>query len=124
MEKAIELKSGGGLLVHDLGPLAPMRDGCILELNLTLEAVRPEARTAVAVSLTELDGSDREYPRGTRILLVPAHHDEGPKDVPVRDVRFILPAELNVGGEAGRRFRVRAERQCIDCPAICELPKS
>lgn len=121
MEKAIELKMGGGLLVHDLGPLAPMAEGCILELAMTLEGVRPEVRTAVAVSLTELDGMDREYPRGTRILLVPAHHEETPKNLDVRDVRFILPAELDVGGEGGRRFRVRAERQCIDCPAVCEL---
>ena len=120
MEKAIELKSGG-LLVRDLGPLASTEEGCILELGLTLTAVRPEARTAVAVSLSELDGEDREYPRGTQVLLLPAHHGEACRDIPVRGVRFLLPAELDVSGGRGRRFRVRAERQCIDCPAVCEL---
>lgn len=122
MEKALALKNGG-LLVRDLGPLTANEDGCILEFRLTLEAVPPEARTAVAVSLNELDGDDREYPRGTRVLLVPAHHGEHAADIPVQEVRFLLPAELNVGGAAGRRFRVRAERQCIDCPAICELAR-
>ncbi len=124
MEKAIAFASDGGLLVQDLGPLPPVENGCILELALTLEAVRPETRTALALTLTELDEQDREYPRGTKILLIPAHHDEAPKNLAVRDVRFILPSELDVGGESGRRFRVTAEHQCIDCPAVCLLPIS
>lgn len=123
MERAITLTCGCGLLVHDLGPLAPMGDGCILELALTLAAVCPEQRTAVALTLTELDPKDREYPRGMRTLLIPAHHGEEPQDVVVRDIRFILPVELDIGGEVGRRFRVQAERQCIDCPAVCVLPE-
>lgn len=121
MEKAIDLKSGG-LVVHELGPLSSSPDGCVLELGLTLESVCPETRTALSVSLAELDGLDREYPRGRRIMLVPAHHEDKPIDLPVRGIRFILPAELDVGGTEGRRFRVRYERQCIDCPAVCHLP--
>lgn len=124
MEKAIAMTACGGLLVYDLGPLPPAGEGCVLELSLTLEQVRPETRTAVALTLTELDGRDMEYPRGMRTLLVPAHHDEDPRDVTVQNIRFLLPCELSVGGPEGRRFRVRYERQCIDCPAVCELTQA
>lgn len=122
MEKAIELTGVKGLLVRDLGPLPPAEEGCILELALTLEGVQPETRTALALTLTELDEAGREFPRGVRTLLVPAHHGEGPRDIVVRDIRFLLPAELDVSGGGGRRLRVRYERQCVDCPAVCELP--
>lgn len=123
MEKAITMSSCGGLLVQDLGPLPPAENGCILELSLSLEGVRPETRTALALTLSELDEADREYPRGTKILLVPAHHEEMPLDLPVEGIRFILPRELSVGGTEGRRFRVQAECQCVDCPAVCVLPE-
>ena len=123
MEKTIELTGVSGLLVRDLGPLPASEDGCILELAVTLEAVRPETRTALALTLTELDEAGREFPRGIRTLLVGAHHGEEPRDITVRDIRFLLPAELDVGGEGGRRLRVRCERQCVDCPAVCELPQ-
>jgi Ca-activated chloride channel family protein len=122
MEKAIELTGVNGLLVRDLGLLPASGEGCILELAVTLEGVRPETRTALALTLTELDERDREFPRGVRTLLIPAHHNEGATDITVRDIRFILPAELNVGGDGGRRLRVRYERQCVDCPAVCEYP--
>ncbi len=123
MEKAIELTGVNGLLVRDLGPLPAEEAGCILELALTLERVCPETRTALALTLTELDEAGREFPRGVRTLLVPAHHGEEPRDITVRDIRFLLPAELDVGGKEGRRLRVRYERQCIDCPAVCEFPR-
>lgn len=123
MKKAIELTGVNGLLVRDLGVLPCTEEGCILELALTLEGIRPETRTALAITLTELDESGREFPRGVRTLLIPAHHNESATDIPVRNVRFILPAELNVGGIGGRRFRVQYERQCVDCPAVCELPQ-
>lgn len=124
MEKTVELKSSSGLLVQDLGALAPAEEGCVLELSVLLEAVAPECRTAVAVTLTELDERDREYPRGTRVLLVPAHHGEAAADVPLRNLRFLLPPELNVSGGRTRRFQVRVERQCIDCPAFCVLTQA
>ena len=122
MKKVIELCGVKGLLVRDLGPLPPSEEGCILELALTLTAVQPETRTALAITLTELDEAGREFPRGVRTLLIPAHHGEKAQDIAVRDIRFLLPAALDVSGCGGRQLRVRYERQCVDCPAVCERP--
>ena len=50
MKKVIELCGVKGLLVRDLGPLPPSEEGCILEVALTLTAVQPETRTALAIT--------------------------------------------------------------------------
>lgn len=121
MEKNVVFSQERGLLVYDLGPLSPNREGCVLELSLTLEGVCPETRTALAVTLTELDNEDREYPRGLHTLLIPAHHGDSPRNVVVRDLRFILPAELDVSGGKGRRFRAQCESHYVDFPACCRL---
>lgn len=121
LHETVRLAPGGNYLVCALGELSPAEDGCILELNLTLADVCPEKRTALAVTVSELDRDDREYPRGLRTLLIPAHHGEAPVDVYLDAVRFVLPGSLDVGG-GDRRFVVRADCHYVDYHARCQLP--
>lgn len=117
----VEVEPGRGLLVHDLGTYSPTDGGFVLELSLRLEDVCPEARTALAVTLTELDEDGQAYPRGMRTLLVPAHHGREAAPVEVEPIRFPLPRELDVSGGGVRRFQARVDVQCVDCHSCCRL---
>ena len=118
---SVEVERDAGLLIQRLDTLCPECGGCILELALELEAVPPETRTAVALTVTELDEQDREYPRGLRTLLVHGHHEADPVHLAVPPVRFVLPAELDLSGGGKRRFLVRVDANYVDCHARCRL---
>lgn len=95
------------------------QQGRILDLSLTLRSVQPGKRVAVGVVLTEVDTSGNEYPRGTKILTVPAHYNACCKDVEVAATRFILPEDISVGTETGtcsdrRHFIARVTAHYID----------
>ena len=120
MERQITLE--GGLLSCDLGGLEPSRDGQILQCRLRLTDILPERRVAVAASVAERDGQGREHPRGVRTAVVPPHHGEGPRDLAVPPLRFILPGELDLGDGGPRRLTVRAEAHYIDQGGRCILP--
>ena len=122
MERALTLE-GGDLLVCRLGDLDPA-GGQVLECSLRLTGVRPERRVAVAVALTERDDRDREYPRGVRTVAVPAHHGTEGRDIVVQPIRFILPAELDLGGADGRKLTVRADAHYIDGNERCLLTEA
>lgn len=117
----VEVEPGRGLLVQDLGAIPAADGGCVLELSLRLSGVCPDARTALALTLTELDKDGLEYPRGLRTLLVEAHHGPDANDVAVEAVRFPLPRALDVSGGGIRRFLVRVDAQCVDCHSVCRL---
>ena len=117
----VETLPQDGLLVHNLGPIPPAAGGCVVEFAFTLPAVPPDTRTAVAVTLLELDGGGRAFPRGMRTLLLPAHHSPRPMDVQVEGVRFILPAELDLSGTGRRQRAARAEPRYVDAHARCEM---
>ena len=117
----VETLPQDGLLVHNLGPIPPAAGGCVVEFAFTLPAVPPDTRTAVAVTLLELDGGGRAFPRGMRTLLLPAHHSPRPMDVQVEGVRFILPAERDLSGTGRRQLAVQAEAQYVDLHARCSL---
>ena len=119
--QAVQIGVQDGLLVHCLGSIPPTAGGCVVEFTFTLSAVPPDTRTAVAVTLLELDQEGRAFPRGMRTLLLPAHHNTRPMDIRAEGVRFILPAELDLSGDGTRRLAVQAESQYVDFHARCNM---
>ncbi|MBQ8238316.1 MAG: VWA domain-containing protein [Oscillospiraceae bacterium] len=101
--------------------------GRILKLDVTIPNVCPGRRVALAVILTEEDDEGNEYRRGMKTLVIPAHDGESCRDVTVRCIRFVLPEELDVSGDAGRlcdqrNFRVRFIANYIDAGFTCCTP--
>lgn len=70
--------------------------GRIVELNLKIKNVCPKKRIALAVILKEIDKSGNEYSRGLKTITIPAHNYHMCKDVMVKNIRFVLPEDLNV----------------------------
>ena len=108
----------------DAGEVDLQSLGRILKLDVTIRNVCPHKRTALAVILTEVDSKGNEFPRGMKILLVPAHTKEGCRDVTVRCVKFVLPEELSLSGDTDslchrRNFKVRLIANYIDSGFTC-----
>ena len=116
----VRLQGYGNVVSCDLGEVTVQTQGRVLDLSLRLVGACPGSRTAVAVSVCELDPAGREYPRGLRTLLVgpDALAEDGSAEL--RGIRFILPEELDVCGQPGgdmgneRRIRVRAFAHPVD----------
>ena len=107
---------------YDLGDVYLESQGKILELDLTLKNICPGKRVAVAVILTEVDSYGTEYPRGMKILTVPAHFRTGCQDISVRCIKFVLPDDLNVSCSARcceRNFKARVISHYIDSGFDC-----
>lgn len=119
--QTVETGAQDGLLVYYLGSISPAAGGCVVEFSFTLPAVPPDTRTAVAITLLELDKEGRAFPRGMRTLLLPSHHNTRPMDVQAEGVRFILPAELDLSEDGARRLVVQAESQYVDFHARCDM---
>lgn len=103
----------------DMGSVEMDQGGRILDVALTLRHVCPHKRTAVGVTLTEVDAAGHEYARGFKCVTVTAHQNEGCCDIRTPRMRFILPEDLRVDGEnsvcCGRRhFILRAATHCVD----------
>ena len=109
----------------DAGAIELSSLGRMLTLNLTLQNVCPLRRVAMAVILTELDAFDREYQRGVKTLLIPAHAGTGCADVRVECIHFVLPETLDVtSGDPTslcneRRFQVRVIAHYVDRSFTC-----
>ena len=112
-------------IVVDAGAVELSSLGRMLTLNLTLQDVCPLRRVAMAVILTELDAFDREYPRGVKTMLLPAHAGTGCADVRVECIHFVLPETLDVtSGDpttlcSERRFQVRVIAHYVDSGFTC-----
>ena len=110
-------------VVVDLGSMDIGAQGTILQLNTTLRQVCPGKRVALAALLTEVDCRGCEHSRGMKTMTIPAHQQSGCRDVLVRCIRFVIPADLNVSGCGScgeRRFRVRFLANYVDGGAcIC-----
>lgn len=107
---------------YDLGDVYLESQGKILELDLTLKNICPGKRVALAVILTEVDSYGTEYPRGMKILTVPAHFRTGCQDISVRCIKFVLPDDLNVSCSARcceRNFKARVISHYIDSGFAC-----
>ena len=108
----------------DAGDLVMDSLGRIVQLDVTLHSVCPNRRVALAVMLNELDTFDVEHKRGLKTLTIPAHTREGCRDVTVRCIKFVLPEDLDVSGDATsicneRRFRARLIANYVDYDFEC-----
>ena len=98
--------------------------GRIVEVSGVIRNVCPGKRIALAVMLTEKDPEGREYPRGTKTLLIPAQQGEGCRDLQIRCIRFAVPEALapwncqqDICSE--RFFQVRMFAHYVDTDYIC-----
>ena len=86
--------------------------GRILDVTTTLHNVCPGRRSAVGLTLTEVDNDGAEYARGFRAITVPAHHGNGNRDIQLDSVRFILPEDLSL--QRRRHFVCRVNHHYMD----------
>lgn len=111
--------------VFDLGDVYLDTSGKILQLDVTVKNVCPKKRVALAVILTEVDCRGVEYPRGTKMLTIPAHNSQTCRDVQVKCIKFVLPEDLDISGGSSnalcspRNFKVRAIANNIDTDFRC-----
>ena len=75
-------------VMAELGDLYIASPGRIVELGLTLKAVCPHKRTALAVLLT--DGEEGGF-RSMKTFTIPAHCGPGCRDIKVEGIRFAVP---------------------------------
>lgn len=90
--------------------------GRTLDVNCTLLNVCPGRRSALGLTLTEMDEDGTEYARGFRAITVPAHNNRCNQDVQVDTVRFILPEDLSLQNR--RHFIVRTQHHYLDAGSI------
>ena len=90
--------------------------GRVLDVNMTLLNVCPGRRSALGLTLVELDGSGTEYARGFQAVSVPAHHGRCNQDLTLDTVRFIIPEEQCA--QQRRHFIVRAQHHYLDAGSI------
>lgn len=90
--------------------------GRTLDVNCTLQNVCPGRRSALGITLTEMDENGAEYARGFRAITVPAHNGRCNQDVQVDTVRFILPEDLSL--QERRHFIVRTQHHYLDASSI------
>ena len=111
------------VIEFDAGDVEMQSLGRIVKVNFTLPRVCPNKRVAVAVVLNEVDEEGNEHKRGMKTLLIPAHTQNGCREVFVRCVKFVLPEELDVGNTTGicneRNLRVRVLANYIDNDFEC-----
>ena len=90
--------------------------GRTLDVSCTLLNVCPGRRSALGLTLTEMDEDGTEYARGFRAITVPAHNNRCNQDVQVDPVRFILPEDLSLQNR--RHFIVRTQHHYLDAGNI------
>lgn len=102
-------------LACTIAEVRPDGRGHIVEINVRVRGVCPGKRVAMAVRLYELNDGDEEFPRGQRIILLPAHHEQSDRDILARELRFVLPGALDLSGSRGRRrFRAHVFAHYVD----------
>lgn len=124
--KALELTVAGceDAVVVDMGDVELDSRGSIIQVDVTIKDVCPGKRTALAAILTETDADGMEYQRGMKIMTVPAHSASGCRDVLVKCIRFVVPADPAVRSETGtvcgkRSFQVRFIAHSLDTDYRC-----
>lgn len=119
----------------DLGGTALVGQGRILDVTTTVRNVCPYKRVALAIALTEVDAYQNEYPRGTKIVTIPAHQNTSCTDISLPSMRFVLPEDLSVSGSTDmcsakrRHFIARIDAHYVDqntgtCAACTKLADS
>ena len=87
--------------------------GRTLDVNVTLSNVCPGRRSALGLTLTEMDENGMEHARGFQAVTVPAHNGRCNQDVQVETVRFILPEDHQCMQQR-RHFIVRTQHHYLD----------
>ncbi|MDE7243683.1 MAG: VWA domain-containing protein [Oscillospiraceae bacterium] len=111
--------------VHfDAGDLGMESLGRIVQLDVRLRKVCPHKRVALGVLLSEVDKEGNEYKRGLKAMTIPAHTRENCRDVTVRNIKFVLPEDLDVCGSPcsicnARNFKARFIAHYIDNDFDC-----
>ena len=90
--------------------------GRILDVTATLRNVCPGRRSAVGLTLTEVDNDGAEYARGFRAISVPAHNARCYQDVQLDAVRFVLPEDRSL--QRRRHLIVRTTHHYLDDGSI------
>lgn len=85
--KEICAESCSDMVEAELGDLFIASPGRIVELNVTLKEVCPNKRVALAVLLTEEEGSFRSL----KTFAIPARCGRGCRDIRVEGIRFAVP---------------------------------
>lgn len=113
-------------IVIDAGDLYLDSLGRIVQLDVTIRNVCPYKRVALAVILTEENEQGEEYPRGMKTMTIPAHNGAGCRDVLVQCIKFVLPEDISVAGDAAegslcsaRNLKVRLIAHNIDTDFQC-----
>lgn len=112
-------------LVYETGDTYLESIGRILQLDVNIKNVCPNKRVALGVILTEVDQEGNEYQRGMKTITVPAHNHPTCRDVLVKCIKFVLPEDLDVSGEATtatcntRNFKARIIAHNIDSDFQC-----
>lgn len=81
---------------YDAGSIKVNSLGTILELKVRIKDICPYKRVALAVILNELDCNNKEYQRGFKTMVIPAHTHPTCRDVVVECIKFVLPEELDI----------------------------
>lgn len=111
--------------VHfDAGDLWMEPLGRIVQLDVRLRNVCPYKRVALAVLLSEVDAEGNEYKRGLKTMTIPAHTRDTCRDVTVRNIKFVLPEDLDVSDSPysicnTRNFKARFIAHYIDNDFEC-----
>ena len=122
----VDIEVGGcsDTVEFDAGELGMDSLGRILQLDVTLRNVCPNKRVALAAIVTEVDDEGNEYKRGLKTVTVPAHTRASCQDITIRCIKFVLPEDLDVSGDADsmcntRNFRARFIAHYIDNDFEC-----
>lgn len=104
----------------DMGEVRLESQGQIIQLDVTIPNVCPGKRVALAAILTEIDSSGTEQPRGMKTMTIPAHDAPGCRDVLVKCIPFVVPAEGDDTLICGpRQFNARLIAHTIDTDYRC-----
>ena len=120
----VELSVSGcsGSVEVDLGDVSLDAPGQILQVDVTLQQVCPGQRVALAAILSEVDSAGVEHDRGMKVFTIPAHDAPSCRDVLVRCIRFVLPADPEGTGQppcAQRDLRMRFIANSLDNGFLC-----
>ena len=130
----ISFSGCNSVMTYDLDDLPVESQGRVLQLNAKVKSVCPGRRTAVMISLHELDENDQEQSRGMKAFTLPAHQENGCRDITLSKVRFVLPEDLSLASSAAaantanncgvacnaRRFIARTFAHYVDSDYTCE----
>lgn len=109
-------------ILADLGDVRLASQGQIIQLDVTIKHVCPGKRVALAAILTEVDQDGMEHQRGMKAMTIPAHDFPTCRDVLVKCITFVLPADLRDSGEticSPRKLKVRFLANSIDTDYRC-----